>query len=557
MLHYCCLRLCFVRFSARRWKSTRGVVQSPTANNNAEAVNTSILDFSNRIKRLSELELRSQYPSMSHLKRANVCRGPEFRKRYNGITDDSRDSIALLGRIVNIRYSGKGLAFFDLLTGPSNQDLVQVIANYSQFKGAPDLEHFSERIRFYKKGDYVLFEGNAGLSQSRHKTLSLKCSDFPIMLSLAQWALPPKLANSTKQKHNRTLDYQVNGLDSILLRSIVLKQMRKFLESRGFTEVETPILSSKCNGAAAEPFVTTSRHWENPLSLRVAPELWLKRLIIGGLDRVYEIGRVFRNEGIDATHNPEFTTLEFYQRYLSMSELIEMSEDMFRDILQSVVEAVDKRQISVPAQTLEMYELLRSQGFKFKTVEFLPTLSQEIGCNLDEIDLSCPQAILSAIPAKAQSQLELNNTQSPAQILDKLCGYYIESRHCQGLLPTVIYHFPTALSPLAKTDMENPKITKRFEIFIKGQEYINAYEEENCPQEQLEKFRSQQSLRKDYGDTETLASIDLEYIDSMKWGMPPTGGFGLGIDRLCMLLMGQTRIEKALTFGTLDDVNRQ
>lgn len=185
----------------------------------------------------------------------------------------------------------------------------------------------------------------------------------------------------------------------------------------------------------------------------------------------------------------------------------------------------------------------------------MPTLQRETGIDFSQLDLADPRALAAALEARG---IELDTAdRSPQQILNALCARYIEDRHCRGSLPTLIFHHPTVMSPLAKGNPDDDMLTtKRFEVFIGGKEYINAYEEENCPQAQLQKFEAQQQAQEAYGDRESLA-IDHAYVDAMKWGMPPIGGFGVGVDRLCMLLTGDTRIERVLSFGTIDDIGKQ
>ena len=466
------------------------------------------------------------------------------------------------GRVKSIRFSGKKICFIDIYSAESENSHLQVILNLRLIPNV-DASDFYNRLQFLAKHDYIQVYGFLGYSNNSNRTLSLKATLLPKILSPAQLPLPSDLVNLAKISKNRVLDYQVNGIRDILVRSQIISLIRKFYtEKRGYIEVETPILSGKSNGANAEPFVTRCSHTLNgedkSLELRVAPELWLKRLIIGGLDRIFEIGKVFRNEGIDAIHNPEFTMLESYETYLSMDDLIVLSEQLFKYLLLEL-QAAD---LNLPIAN-QLADVLKENDWHFKRVEFLPTLSKELGgvdfysgINLDNVD-----SLLSVIPRSDQEQMfsheELNNpTQhlSPQKILNKMSSYYIEERYCNSLLPTLVFHHPSAMSPLAKLNTSDWITSKRFEVFINGKEYINAYEEENCPQEQLRKFRAQQSFKN--SDKESL-TIDLPYVEAMRSGMPPTGGLGLGIDRLCMLLMEKNRIEQVLPFGCLDDVNVQ
>lgn len=532
------------------WKCCRVRCYSKNAIN----IDASKLEFTKR-NEIIQNDISHYYPSLSTIDIDQSYKHIAL-DRFHAVFDNNQDQdqpiddssklFYVNGRIKNIRFSGKKICFIDLYNQRSSS-ILQLIVNFSLIPKNSQAV-FQDTLQLLKVGDYIQSYGYPGLSQSRQKTLSLKCTELPKILSPAQLPLPPRLNDTAKIKNNRVVDYQVNGVETLLLRHSIVKSLRDFLNSLGFIEVETPILSSRSNGAAAEPFVTSSNSLpkdSKTLELRIAPELWLKRLIVGGLDKVYEIGKVFRNEGVDAYHNPEFTTLEFYQSFTSMEQLVQLSEELLKRLL------IDLRNIHTNNVIEELYAALENADWKFKRVEFLPTLSKELGVDLSAIDLNDPEKLYQVIPDK-----DFPKNLSPQQILNKLCSQYIESRHCNSILPTLIYHHPTVMSPLAKTNPLDLKITKRFEVFIKGQEYINAYEEENCPQWQLSKFEQQQSANENYGDKESLP-VDYNYVEAMKWGMPPIGGFGLGVDRICMLLLNKTRIEDVLTFGCIDDVNRQ
>ncbi|QLQ78932.1 hypothetical protein HG537_0B02790 [Torulaspora globosa] len=517
-------------------------------NHRAASIDASRLEFSKR-NHVIEKQLTKYYPSVSTLASDRVLTIEQFYERYAAIAGDEAGTACQVdGRIKNIRFSGKKICFIDLFNTRSGKSL-QLIVNASKVDSSLH-ERFESDLRFLKVGDYIRGSGYPGLSQ-RQRTVSLKCTELPRVLACAQMPLPPRLSDASKVKQNRVVDYQVNrqAIETLMLRQTIINSIRSWLNERQFVEVETPMLSSQSNGAAAEPFVTKSNSLPKEsaqLELRVAPELWLKRLIIGGFDKVYEIGKVFRNEGIDSIHNPEFTTLEFYQTFLSMQQLISLSESLFKKIVLDL----HKRHSN---ETLEsLVKELENANWKFRRLEFLPTLSQELGVDVTKLDLSDTEALYNVVPP----ELNLPRNLSPQQILNKLSSVFIEQRHCSSLLPTVLYHHPTVMSPLAKTSESDPTITKRFEIFVKGKEYINAYEEENCPQMQLAKFEQQSEANKLYKDKESL-NVDYRYVEAMKWGMPPIGGFGLGIDRLCMLLLNKARIEDVLAFGCLDDVNRQ
>lgn len=510
------------------------------------ALDAGKLEFTRRNTAI-ERDLARCYPSLSALAPAAPVSIPRFHAEYSRLSaDDPNSTCSVDGRVRNIRFSGKRICFVDLYDARAARAL-QLIVNFQKV-GAAAQERFEADLRFLKVGDYVRGTGFPGLSQ-RQRTLSLKCTELPRVLSCAQMPLPPRLSDASKINSNRVVDYQVNGVQMLVLRHAIVRSIRQFLDSRQFVEVETPILSAQSNGAAAEPFATRSTalpEGSDRLELRVAPELWLKRLVVGGLDRVYEIGKVFRNEGVDPVHNPEFTTLEFYQSFTSMEQLIALSEQLFKSVL------LDLRALHSNAVIESLVAELERSDWKFNRVEFVPTLSQELGVDLARVDLGDPRALYAILPADCALPPNL----SPQQILNKLASVYIEERHCGSLRPTLIYHHPAVMSPLAKTHPDDPSVTKRFEVFVRGKEYINAYEEENCPQWQLAKFEQQNLANQLYRDKESL-SVDQKYVDAMKWGMPPIGGFGLGIDRLCMLLLNKNRIEEVLSFGCLDDVNRQ
>ncbi|AEY97350.1 FAER362Wp [Eremothecium gossypii FDAG1] len=489
---------------------------------------------------LGQAEMAAFYPSVSSVPRPTASIA-EFNNRYVGklSNDEPERTYVINGQIRGIRVVGRSMCFVDLQQQGS---ALQLIVNHSLVRAqVGDKAAFQDAIAGLRPGDHVQATGFPGLSKTE-RTLSLKCREVPRMLAAAQIAIPPRLTDRVKRQQNRTLDYLVNGLKVLEFRHKALTALRAYLNRRGFLEVETPMLSAKSSGANATPFVTHLRGQDKQaLELRIAPELWLKRLCVGGAQRVYEIGKVFRNEGIDATHNPEFTTLELYQCYAPLDELLELAQVLLRDICVAVDTPVSRQLLAEMAQN----------GGAFRRVEFLPTLSRETGVDWAAVDLADSTAIRVALSGAGIDVPE--SIVSPQQILNKLCADYIEDRYCQSLLPTAILHHPAVMSPLAKSA---GLVANRFELFVCGRELINAYEEENCPQEQLKKMQLQQRHREQFHDQESM-QIDHHYIEAMKYGMPPIGGLGLGIDRLCMLLLAKARIEEVLPFGCLDDVNRQ
>lgn len=552
----------------------RRSLHDKTNNTNTTKINAAKLQNKERLDKIVN-DVMNYYPSMSTLQNMRNRIGVQTYKHINigkfisDYVDKNLDTdipdmkLMINGRIETIRTAGKKMCFIDIKDTETNQ-IVQLIINYNKLSKESNAnlseKEFIDKISFLRKNDYVQIQGYPGVSENKKRTISLKCTSLPILLSPIQVPLPNSLSNDTKINKNRVLNYQVNGIQTMVLRSHIINSIRSFFLQKNFVEVETPILSSSANGANALPFITKLNYSNQDLQLRIAPELWLKRLIIGGLNQIFEIGKVFRNESVDSTHNPEFTMLECYQRYQSMDDLIDLAQNLFKHIIETTIPVMERTNIQHDT-IKELHKLLQDNNWKFTRVEFLPTLSKEMDIDFDKIDLSNCVELMSIIPFEIQKELftslELKSPEtqlSPQRILDKLCGKYIESNYCQGLLPTIILHHPVVMSPLAKLNTEDVRISQRFEVFIKGKEYINAYEEENCPQLQLEKFQKQHDFKEN--DKESL-DIDYQYVEAMKSAMPPTGGLGLGIDRLCMLLLEKHRIEQVLSFGSLDDVNIQ
>jgi lysyl-tRNA synthetase class 2 len=311
-------------------------------------------------------------------------------------------------------------------------------------------------------------------------------------------------------------------------RSRMTRAVRAFLDERDFLEVETPILQPLYGGAAARPFTTVHNALDMPLYLRIADELYLKRLVVGGLDRVYEIGHDFRNEGIDRTHNPEFTMLEFYQAYADYSSMMELVEQL----LEVTAEAVG----SVPELAARMPTFQRP----FKRVEWIPSLNTAAALDVASLD----DAALRALAIRCG--VEGAESMSRPKMLDELFQALVESKLVS---PTFVVDYPMELSPLAKPKRGNPKLAERFELFANGKELANAFSELNDPLDQRRRFEAQAKLRA-AGDEEA-SGVDEDYLRAMEYGMPPMGGVGIGIDRLFMYLSGATNIRDVILFPTM------
>ena len=311
-------------------------------------------------------------------------------------------------------------------------------------------------------------------------------------------------------------------------RSRMTSAIRRFLDERDYLEVETPILQPLYGGAAARPFTTLHNALDMPLYLRIADELYLKRLVVGGLERVYEIGHDFRNEGIDRTHNPEFTMLEFYEAYADYTSMMEIVEQLL-DKTAEAVRSVAELRANVP-------------NFErpFKRVEWFPSLNAAAGTDVSALEDSKLRALAARVG------VEQTESMSRPKLLDEMFQALVES---QLVKPTFVVDYPVELSPLAKPKRGNPALTERFELFANGKELANAFSELNDPLDQRRRFEAQARLRA-AGDLEA-AGVDEDYLRAMEYGMPPMGGVGIGLDRLLMYLSGASNIRDVILFPTM------
>ena len=319
--------------------------------------------------------------------------------------------------------------------------------------------------------------------------------------------------------------------DTFIKRSIALREIRNYLDDLGYLEVDTPVLSTVQGGATARPFVTHHNALDLDMYLRIATELYLKRCIIGGFDRVYEIGRLFRNEGMDTTHNPEFTTIEFYEAYTDIHGMMERTEGLMKYVCEKVNGTMllefDGKEIDLgaPFRRMTMTECVKAySGIDFDTVETLE----------------------DAIAIAKEKGIKVEKKHGKGDILALLFEEFCEDKLIQ---PTFILEHPVEISPLAKRDPNKPQMTQRFELFINGKEFANAFSELNDPIDQRARFENQMKLRA-LGDLEA-SEMDEDYLTAMEYGMPPTGGCGIGIDRFVMLLTGNTSIRDVLLFPTM------
>ena len=318
-------------------------------------------------------------------------------------------------------------------------------------------------------------------------------------------------------------------------RSMILRELRAYLDSKGFLEVDTPILPPFEIGASARPFYTHHNTLDMDMVLRIETELYLKRLIVGGMDRVYEVGRIFRNEGMDTKHNPEFTTIELYQAYTDFEGMMNLVEDMMKTVTMKVCGTL---QIPYQGQTIDLSHWERMTMVeavkKYSGVDFAEVASDE-----------------EAIALAKEHHVELPEVPTKGAILAEFFDAYVEEKLIQ---PTFIYDYPVEISPLAKRKPSDPAFTERFEYFINATEFGNAFSELNDPVDQRERFEKQVAERKAQ-DPETRAQVDYDYVTALEYGLPPTGGLGFGIDRLVMLLTDSASIRDVLLFPTMKPVD--
>ncbi len=436
-------------------------------------------------------------------------------------------TVSIAGRMMSKRIMGKA-SFCNV------QDLKGSIQSYV----ARDSVGVDEYAQFKKLdiGDIVGIVGT--VFKTKTGEISVHAEKVTLLTKSLQ-VLPEKfhgLTNTDLRYRQRYVDLIVNPdvRDTFIKRSKIISTIRKYLDGQGFIEVETPMLVSNAGGAAARPFETHFNALDEDLKLRISLELYLKRLIVGGLERVYEIGRVFRNEGLDTRHNPEFTLMELYQAYTDYHGMMDLTENMYRHVAQEVLGTT-----KIVYNGVEM-----DLGQPFERITMLDAVKKYSGVDFNEIH--------SDEEAKAiakEHHIDFEDHHKKGDILNLFFEEYVEEHLIQ---PTFVMDHPIEISPLTKKKPEDPNYVERFEFFMNGWEMANAYSELNDPIDQRERFRAQEELLAN-GDEEANRT-DEDFMNALEIGMPPTGGIGFGIDRMCMLLTDSAAIRDVLLFPTMKTI---
>lgn len=452
-----------------------------------------------------------------------------YAKDINEQFDDYEDKmVSIAGRIMSKRGMGKA-GFIDI------QDSTGRIQSYVRKDHVGD-----EAYAWFKKYDIGDIIGVKGVVFRTQKgQISVKAEEVTL-LSKSLLPLPEKwhgLKDTDTRYRQRYVDLIVNPevKDTFVKRSRIISEIRRFLDGLNFIEVETPVLHTIAGGAAARPFITHHNAQDMDMYMRIALELHLKRLVVGGFDRVYEIGRVFRNEGMDTKHNPEFTLLELYQAYTDYEGMMNITENMIRTVAQNV--------LGTTTLTYGEYEL--DLGKPFERITMADVVKKYSGVDFNEIT-----TLEEARAVAKEHHIEYEERHLVGDILNLFFDEYAEEHLIQ---PTFVTDYPVEISPLAKRKPSNPKLTERFELFILGREHANAFSELNDPIDQKERFEHQVELKKQ-GDDEAT-DMDRDYITALEYGLPPTGGLGIGIDRLVMLLTNNDCIRDVILFPTMKPLN--
>ena len=450
----------------------------------------------------------------------------DIKEKYQSVEHDEFENITdeytVAGRIMFIRKMGKA-SFFTI------QDKTGSIQIYISINDVGE-----DSYNLFKTADIGDIVGVSGrVMKTRTGEITIKCLKYTHLVKALR-PLPEKFHGLTyiEERYRRRYVDLIMNEDSkniAFVRPKIIKCIRNFMDNRGFTEVETPVLSTLLTGASARPFITHHNTQNLDMYLRIALELPLKRLLVGGMEAVYEIGRVFRNEGMDPRHNPEFTLMEAYLAFSDLDGMMDLTESMFKTIAKEVF----------GKYTYNWCGFEINLDGPWKKVSMVDAIKEKTG-----IDFLQEMSVDKAVELAKEHNIELEKHEhNVGHIINKFFEKYVEETLIQ---PTFLYGHPIEISPLTKKNPDDPRFVDRFELFIGGKEFCNAYTELNDPIDQLERFTDQLKER-ELGNDEAN-DIDMDFVEALEYGMPPTGGIGYGIDRLCMLFTEQDSIRDVILF---------
>ncbi len=473
-----------------------------------------------RREKLTQLQQAGQDP-FARTRYARTHASRQVLAQFDALEEQE---VSLAGRMMSKRVMGK--ASFAHIQDRDGQ--IQIYVR----KDAVGEEDYA-RFKAMDIGDIVGVQGT--VFRTHHGEVSVKVTQI-VLLSKSLQPLPEKfhgLKDTDLRYRQRYVDLIMNPevKDTFIKRSRIISAIRQYLDAQGFMEVETPMLVANAGGAAARPFETHFNALDEDLKLRISLELYLKRLIVGGLERVYEIGRVFRNEGLDTRHNPEFTLMELYQAYTDYNGMMDLTENLYRHVAQQVLGTT-----TITYNGVEM-----DLGKPFARITMVDAVKQYAGVDFDAIS-----TLEEARAVAKERHVPFEARHKKGDILSLFFETFVEEHLVQ---PTFVMDYPIEVSPLTKRKPDKPDYTERFEFFMNGWEMANAYSELNDPIDQRARFKAQEELLAQ-GDEEANRT-DEDFLNALEIGMPPTGGIGFGIDRMCMLLTGSAAIRDVLLFPTL------
>ena len=479
-----------------------------------------------RKDKLKELQEQGKNPfEITKYNRTNSA--GEIKANYEKF---EQKDVSVAGRIIAKRIMGKA-SFCTIL------DSDEKIQSYVSIN---DLgEESYKAFKTFDIGDIIGITGF--VFKTRTEEISVHAKEV-VLLSKSLRPLPEKfhgLKDVDLRYRQRYVDLIMNPevKETFRKRSQIIAEIRRILDEKGYLEVETPILNTISGGATARPFITHHNALDIPMYLRIALELNLKRLIVGGMDKVYEMGRVFRNEGMDIRHNPEFTELELYAAYQDYNDMMNITEEIFTRCSMEV--------LGTTKVTYQGNEIDLAPGWK--RITMIDSIKEACGIDFNQIETN-EEAV--ALAKEKGIEIPDETKQTRGDVISLFFDEYVEKTLIQ---PTFIYDYPVEISPLAKRKASDPRLTERFEVFIGGREYGNAFSELNDPIDQYERFKKQVEAR-EAGDEEA-GMMDEDFIQALEYGMPPTGGLGIGVDRLIMLLTDSASIRDVLLFPTMKPLN--